>query len=164
VCIDISALSGLEILNDLPSSLQGKVLTKFEASIDDLDDLTGGCRFDLLFEDGNQLKVFVETKNYAQSTTFSSSFYNQFKAYISNPSVNSIDKIKYFFKANNVITKAERVQKFKNMLLNSNKYEEIYNSNKNLFNSMQITDEGKLKLLLESQNTSHQFFNFIEVF
>ncbi len=153
---------GLEILSDLPPSLQGKTLTKFEASID-LDDLAGDCRFDLQFTDGSKL-VYIETKNYAKSTAFSSDFYNQFKAYISNSSVTNIDDIKYFFKANAGITKAERVQKFKNMLLNGNKYDEIYNSNKNLFNSMQITDEGKLKLLLESQNTSHQFFNFIEVF
>jgi hypothetical protein len=150
---------GLEILNDLPPALQGKTLSKFEASIDDLSD----CRFDMQFTDGTNF-VYLETKNYAQSTTFSSSFYNQFKAYISNANVTDINQIKYYFRANSGVTKIERVQKFKNMLLNGNKYEEIYNSNKSLFNSMQLTDEGKLKLLLESQNTSHQFFNFIEVF
>lgn len=103
---------GLEILNNLPTSLQGKTLIKFEASIDDISE----CRFDLLFEDGNQLKVFVETKNYAQSTSFSSSFYNQFKTYISNPAVTNIDEIKYFFRANAGISKTERVQKFKNLI------------------------------------------------
>src|SRR5699024_1082421 len=90
---------GLEILNDLPPALQGKTLTKFEASIDDLDDLAGGCRFDLQFSDGTKL-VYIETKNYAKTTAFSNSFYNQFKAYISNPSVTSIDDIKYYFRAN----------------------------------------------------------------
>ena len=128
------------------------------------DNIDGNFRFDMFFEDGLGLKIFVETKNYASTTGFTSSFYNQFKAYISNQNVTSIDQLRYFFRANDGISKAERVQKFKNMLLNGNKYEEIYNSNKNLFNSMQITDEGKLKLLLESQNISHQFFNFIEVF
>src|SRR5699024_1618030 len=63
---------GLEILNDLPPALQGKTLTKFEASIDDLDDLAGGCRFDLQFSDGTKL-VYIETKNYAKTTAFSNS-------------------------------------------------------------------------------------------
>ncbi len=155
---------GLEILNNLSqTNLNGKTLVKFEASIDDLADASTGCRFDLQFSDGTQM-IFVETKNYASSTSFTSSFYNQFKAYISNPNVTNIDQIKYFFRANPNITKAERVQKFKNMLLNGDKYEEIYNVNQTLMNSLGLSESNYLKALLESDNVNHQFFNFIEIF
>lgn len=129
---------GLEILNNLPPSLNGKTLTKFEASIDDLTDATSGCRFDLQFSDGAQL-IFVETKNYAKTTSFSSSFYNQFKAYISNPNLTSLDQIKYFFRANTGITKAERIQKFKNLINNGNNKMDFFNSlNPSLKNQFQI--------------------------
>lgn len=135
---------GLEILSDLPPSLQGKTLTKFEASIDDIDDLGGGCRFDLQFTDGTKL-VYIETKNYAQATSFSSSFYNQFKAYISNPAVTDINDIKYFFKANNGVTKAERIQKFKNLVNNGGNKQQFFNSlNPTIKNAYQIEVIGDI--------------------
>lgn len=162
---------GLEILNNLPPSLQGKTLAKFEASIDDLDDIAGGCRFDLLFTDGTKL-IYIETKNYSKSTPFTSSFYNQFKAYISNSVVTSMDDIKYYFRSNTGVTKADRAQKFKAMIL-SNDIEELFNSNQNLFKSFnKINGNGKittwedLEDLFNSTefNENHAFFDFIEIF
>ncbi len=97
---------GLEILANPPPSLAGKTLTKLEMGIDEMD---GDFRFDMFFEDGLGVKIFVETKNYASTTGFTSSFYNQFKAYISNQNVTSIDQLRYFFRANDGISKAERV-------------------------------------------------------
>jgi hypothetical protein len=62
------------------------------------------------------------------------------------------------------IIKAERVQKFKNMLLNGDKYEEIFSANEALMNTLGFSESSYFKALLQSDNTSHQFFNFIEVY
>jgi len=62
------------------------------------------------------------------------------------------------------ISKAERVKKFKNMLLNGNKYEEIFEANEILLNSSGINTLNQFKTLLEGTITNHQFFNFIEIF
>lgn len=158
---------GMEILSDLPAPLQGKTLTKFEASIDDLDELDGGCRFDMLFENGSAVRVFVETKNYAQTTVFSSSFYNQFKAYISIPGVTSIDNIKYYFRANAGVTKVERVQKFKNMLLSENKTQEIFSSMPESLRSNILGESNKNNynaFMQKVNDTNSNFYNFIEIF
>jgi len=157
---------GLEILNDLPPSLQGKTLTKFEASIDDLDDVAGGCRFDLQFADGTQM-VYIETKNYAQSTAFLSSFYNQFKAYISNSAVTDINQIKYYFRANSGVTKAERVQKFQNMLNSSGRTQEIFTSMSPQLKTSLLGagNENNFQLFLNKINDPNSiFYQFIEVF
>jgi hypothetical protein len=159
---------GLEILNDLPPPLQGKTLTHFEAGIDDVG-TTGtastNCRFDMQFSDGTNL-IFIETKNYAKTTAFSSSFYNQFKAYISNPGVTSMDQIKYYFRSNSGVSTAERVQKFRNMLLNNDKYIEIYDdmsqSLKTSLNIGGLNGKQLFKNLIESGSDS--FFNFIQVY
>ncbi len=50
------------------------------------------------------------------------------------------------------------------MLLNGNKYEEIFDANTTLLNSVNISNKNQFKLFLESNNSSHQFFNFIEVY
>jgi len=154
-----------EILSNLPPSLQGKKLTKFEAKFNALDDVAGGCRFDMQFKEGPDY-FYIETKNYAKPTAFSSAFYNQFKAYISDVGVKNINQLKYFFKANSGVTKAERVQKFKNMLLNGNKYEEIYNAMspqlKASLNIVGLNGKQQLYNLIESE--SNLFFNFIETF
>jgi len=125
----------LEILKNRPQSLAGKTLTKLEAGIDDIDKF----RFDMLFEDGSGLKIFVETKNYASTTGFTTSFYNQFKAYISNQNITSLDQIKYYFRANTGVTKTDRVQKFKNLINNGGNREQFFNSlNPTLKNQYQI--------------------------
>ncbi|MBK7129126.1 MAG: hypothetical protein IPM74_11980 [Crocinitomicaceae bacterium] len=115
---------GLEILANPPPSLIGKTLTRLEAGIDDSEKF----RFDMYFEGTGNVKVFVETKNYASTTSFTTSFYNQFKAYISNPNLTSFDELRYYFRANDGISKAERVQKFKNMINNGENKEQFYQS------------------------------------
>ncbi|MBL7898320.1 MAG: hypothetical protein JNJ99_07280, partial [Crocinitomicaceae bacterium] len=151
---------GLEILANPPPFLVGKKLVRLEAGIDD----TEKFRFDMLFEDGNGVKIFVETKNYGSTTSFSTSFYNQFKAYISSQEITDISQIKYYFRLNSGITREGQIQKFKNMLLNGDRFEEIYDLNMSLMNSLQILNKNQFKLLMESNNTSHPFFNFIEIY
>ena len=51
-----------------------------------------------------------------------------------------------------------------NMLLNGDKYGEIFDTNSVLLNSVQITNKNQFKLLCESNNSTHPFFNFIEVY
>ena len=51
-----------------------------------------------------------------------------------------------------------------NMLLNGNKYEEIFISNEPLMESLGFTESIYFKAMLESNNTTHPFFNFIEVY
>lgn len=128
---------GLDILTNMPPPLQGKLLIGFEASIDDISD----CRFDLLFEDANSVRMFVETKNYASSTTFSSSFFNQFKAYISNSNLSNLNQIKYYFKANIGVSKTTQVAKFKAMFSSIAKREELFRvMSQNLKNQLRIED------------------------
>ncbi|MBK8926588.1 MAG: hypothetical protein IPM74_11955 [Crocinitomicaceae bacterium] len=158
---------GLEILANPPPSLIGKTLTRLEAGIDDSEKF----RFDMYFEGTGNVKVFVETKNYASTTSFTTSFYNQFKAYISNPNLTSFDELRYYFRANDGISKAERVQKFKNMIKNN--AQEIFGVNPSLFKSIKqengvdfIDDWEDLKTMMESTTISenHAIFSFIEVF
>lgn len=154
---------GLEILNNLPPSLAGKTIVAFEAGIDDLSN----CRFDLKFREG-AVSIFVETKNYASATGFTSSFLNQFKRYIS--SISDLSEMKYFFRGNAGVTKANRVSKFKTMIKNNAK--EIFESKPNLFTQLKmengdnIFDWEDLKALVESSTLpdNHELFNFIEIY
>ncbi len=116
---------GLEILHNKPSSIANLNLTALELKMD----VDGNFRFDLFFEGSGNMKIFAETKNYALKTSFTSSFYSQFKSYISNSNVKSINNLKYFFRANTGVLKENRVQKFKDMLLVGERYEEIFNAN-----------------------------------
>jgi len=158
---------GIEILSNPPPVLAGKTLIKLESGIDDIDNF----RYDLMFEDGSGMKIFVETKNYSSGTGFTTSFYNQFKAYISNPQLENMDQLKYFFRSNDGVTKATQVKKFKNMMKSNAK--ELFESNPSLFRSIKkengidfIDDWDDLKTMMESPTISidHPVFNFIEMF
>jgi hypothetical protein len=125
---------GLDILADVPAVLRGKTLTRFEATIDDLDN----CRFDMSFADGSNT-IFVETKNYALSSlsgiTSSGTFFNQFSAYMGK--IKNIDEMKYFFKSNTGVTEALAKAQFKELFTqkSSNVFDIIW-SNQNLKNSL----------------------------
>lgn len=153
---------GLEVLSDLPPSLNGKTLTGFEASIDDLADGVEGCRFDMRFADGSEM-IFVETKNYAQATSFTPSFYNQFKSYMSQAS--SIEEIRYFFRSNAGVTRAERITKFKTMINSGTRGDEIFNSMSNtLKQELGLTGlNGRANFTTLINNETSIFYNFIEV-
>ncbi|MBK7130743.1 MAG: hypothetical protein IPM74_04020 [Crocinitomicaceae bacterium] len=125
----------------------------------------------MLFEDANGVRIFVETKNYASTTSFSTSFYNQFKAYISSQEITDISQIKYYFRANSGVSKASQVQKFKNMI--SNNAKAIFESNPNVFTKIKkenqidfIDDWEDLKIMMDSETISldHQIFSFIQVY
>jgi len=121
-----------------------------EMGIVDVDNF----RFDMFFEGSGNVKVWVETKNYASSTGFTTSFYNQFKAYISNPELKNFDELRYFFRANPGVTKESQVLKFKNLINNGGNKEQFYQSlNQSLkeeygiFSSSDITDSFLNNLL-----------------
>lgn len=114
---------GLEIINNPPPFLNnnGVSLIKFEASIDDISN----CRFDLKYQDGNR-SIFIETKNYASATTFSTSFYNQFKHYIQQ--VTNLEEIKYFFRNNNGVSKHYMIDKFKKLIKKGNNKQDFFDN------------------------------------
>ena len=154
---------GLEVLANPPPVLAGKTLTGFEASIDDLAEGTEGCRFDMRFSDGEEL-IYLETKNYSQTTTFSPSFYNQFKSYLSQAS--SMDEIKYFFRSNTGINEAERITKFKNMINNGTRADELFSiMPTRLKQQLGLGGmNGRSDFGLMINDESSAFYNFIVVF
>lgn len=116
---------GMELVHSPPPELQGKTLVRFEASIDDADgicDATSKCRFDLKFSDG-PIAVFVETKNYSKTSVSAiinkPEFYNQFRAYISNPNLQKFDDIMYFFRKNDGIDELFIKGKFQQLFKNN---------------------------------------------
>lgn len=114
---------GLEILANPPPGLVGKPIESFEMGF-----LEGErFRFDIKYLDGNSF-IFVETKNYASKTSFSSSFYGQFKAYFSNPEFTSLSQLRYYFRANSGVSKARLVDKFKSMINSGNRKQEIFDA------------------------------------
>jgi hypothetical protein len=90
----------LRVLKQKSATFAGKI-TKFEGSI---DDLTNGCRYDILFQNGGKA-TFGEFKSYASGSL--SNFlskggdtYKQFLTYIGK--IDDLDGLHYYFDAGKI--------------------------------------------------------------
>ncbi len=139
---------------------------------------------DIRIYTGNAAKL-IELKSFKKTTISSMAsdvdFVNQFKAYLQNTDITSIDRLEYLFdirklvKTQNTEADFETIAdaldfikpKFKEMMQNN--YMTIFNNNPNLFNiynlqnGLPVNTPQRFQTFLSEIDISHSIFNFIKV-